>query len=525
MTRTMQRTAAVLLVLLCFSALTAWASGAPEGASVSTEAIHITGWANWGPGAVTDNPTFGNLLMFKELEKRFNIFIDWVAVSADAQAALGLLVASGDLPDLIERTFTTDVAQEYGRQGAFIALEGLIARQAPYLTQQMKANPAYKGQTVAADGHIYFFPRLVEPIPRAFPGYQIRKDWLDKLNLKMPDTMADLEVVLKAFRDRDPNGNGQADEIPWATDPRALIWPFGVGSKGYNNATDMFVENKTVKYGPTDPRFKEAIALLSRWYAEKLIDNEYLGQSGSQLNTLVLNDRVGSALGSFAGLLTQWNKLLKGAGKTGVFVGMPAPMGPTGIRSMMGGHMELDPACGAAITSKSKYPEQITRMMDYFYADEGRLLLYFGVEGDTYTMVNGKPVYTDKVAKHPTLAIASYLNTYVGYISQWPSIVPEAHQLALYDQEGKDAIALSSKTMGDRKIPILQFTAAEIKEVQGLLRDLNTYVDESVHAFIRGQKPMGEWNAFQDGLKRLNTERVTAIYQAAYARYLSAAGL
>jgi putative aldouronate transport system substrate-binding protein len=234
---------------------------------------------------------------------------------------------------------------------------------------------------------------------------------------------------------------------------------------------------------------------------------------------------VGSVLGSFAGLLTSYNKLFKAAGKSGQFVGMPAPQGPTGVRSMMGGHMELDPACGAAITSKSKYPAEITRMMDYFYNDDGRLLLYFGVAGDTFNMVSGKPVYTDKVAKHPSLAIAQYLNTYVGYISQWPSIVPGEHQLALYDQEGRDALPISAKTMGDRKIPILQFSAAELKEAQTMLRDINTYVDEWVNAFIRGQKPMSDWSAFQDGLKKLNTERLTVIYQTAYSRYQKAAGI
>lgn len=520
-----RRIAGLLLVLLTCGALTGWASGAPEGASAPAQAIKVKGWANWTPPPVTDTPKFEDLLMFKVIQEKFNITFEWTVVPTDPQTALGLLVASGDLPDFIERVVTTDIAQEYGRQGAFIALEDLIDKQAPNLTQQMKANPAYKGQTVAPDGHIYFFPRLVEPLPRAWQGYQIRKDWLDKLKLQVPDTMADFEVVLKAFRDKDPNGNGQADEIPWASDPRSLIWPFGVGGQGSNNTTDMFVENKTVKYGPTDPRFKDAITLLARWYAEKLIDQEYLGQSGSQLNTNVLNDKVGSTLGSFAGQLTSWNKLFKAAGKPGQFVGMPAPMGPTGIRSMMGGHMELDPGCGAAITSTSKYPVELTRMMDFFYSEPGRLVVYFGVEGDTYTMVNGKPVYTDRVAKDPKLSIMQVLNGYIGYISQWPSIVPAEHQLSLYDQEGKDALPVSAKTMGDRKIPVLQFSSAEIKEVQVMLRDINTFVTESLHAFVRGQKPMSEWQAFQDGLKRLNTEKLTALYQTAYTRYLKAAGL
>lgn len=287
----------------------------------------------------------------------------------------------------------------------------------------------------------------------------------------------------------------------------------------------MFVENKTIKYGPTDPRYKDALTLLSRWYAEKLVDNEYLGQSGTAFSTKVLKDRVGSMLGSYFGYLTVYNKQLAIQGSPGVYVALPPPTGPTGIRSMMGSHAELDPACGAAITVKSKYPTEISKLLDYFYGTEGQRLLFFGIEGDTYTMVNGSPAYTEKITKHPTLAIADYVNTYVGYVSVWASICPSIWQLQIYGKEGREAIQISAKYMGDRKIPVLQFTQEEVKEVQALSRDVDTYVDEWTHAFIRGQKQLAEWATFQEGLKKLNTERLTALYQTAYARYLKAAGL
>ena len=45
-------------------------------------------------------------------------------------------------------------------------------------------------------------------------GAMIRQDWLDKLGLKMPVTQEEFVDVLRAFKTQDPNGNGQADEIP-----------------------------------------------------------------------------------------------------------------------------------------------------------------------------------------------------------------------------------------------------------------------------------------------------------------------
>ena len=522
------RIPAVILILLGCAALAAATGKQEDKTAVKGEPIHITGWANWAPGPVKDSPTFGNLYMFQVAREKFNITIDWTEATgstAEVTTQLGLLVASGKMPDLIERIMTTQIGQDYGRQGAFIALEDLIARNAPVLSAQMKANPAYRGQTVAPDGHIYFFPRLLEDLPRNFNGFHIRQDWLDKLGLAMPQTMDELYAAFKAFRDKDPNGNGKADEIPWSSNPYPLAWAFGIGCRGSNNVTDFFVEDGRVKFGPLDPRYRDAMTLLAKWYSEKLIDNEYLGLKASAFDTKVLQDQVDACYGSYAGYLTKYNKLFLQDRKSGLFVGLPAPAGPAGIRSNLGIHMELDPACGAAITVQSKQAAAITRMMDYFYSDEGRRVLYFGKEGEHYTMQGGKPVYTDKVAKHETLAIAQYLNTYVGYISQWPSIVPGDHQLSLYDKEGKEALYTAAKTAGNRKIPILQFTTAEVKETQTLSRDLNTYIDEWLDGFIRGTKPLGDYDAFLDGLKKLNAERYTALHQTAYERYLKATGM
>jgi len=515
------RLVALALLLTVGGASSLLAAGAADTAAKPMEQIHIKGWQVWSPSPVPNStPKYGDHVMFRIAEEKFGIYIDWTTVASEGQTALGLLLASGDLPDLIGQTFGPTYAQEYGRQGAYIALEDLIAKNGPALTKLMQQSPAIRGQTVAPDGHIYFFPRTMEELPRSWPGFQIRKDWLENLGPKMPDTMVQFETVLKAFRDNDPNGNKLKDEVPWTTDPRSLLWPFGIGSRGFNNSTDLFVENGMVKFGPTDPRFKDAITLVSRWYKERLIDPEYLGQTTAQRNALVLGNLTGAILGSYAGYLTAFNQLYVSDGHPErKWVAMPSPQGPTGLRNMMGGHKELDPGCGAAITVASKYPAQITKMMDYFYSDEGRKYLFYGIEGVTYTMSGNTPIYTDKVAKDPTLSIMNYLNTYVGFISVWPSLLPNEAQLSLYAQEGKDGLYLSAKYETDRKLPNLQFTAEEIKEVQEISRDLNTYTDEWVNGFIRGLKSLDQWNEFQAGLKPLKVERLTALYNQAYARY------
>ena len=99
-------------------------------------------------------------------------------------------------------------------------------------------------------------------------GWWVRQDWLDKLGLKAPQNVDELYTVLKAFRDRDPNGNGKKDEIPWFNaSPNevyrlVLLWVRASGS----NTTMDFLERDGGKVVPT-PSPRSASRMRSRMWA------------------------------------------------------------------------------------------------------------------------------------------------------------------------------------------------------------------------------------------------------------------
>ena len=69
---------------------------------------------------------------------------------------------------------------------------------------------------------ILSLPQVTGFNPRSWEVMMINKTWLDKLGLEVPSTLGELEEVLKAFKEKDPNGNGKADEIP-------MDWPCEYG--------------------------------------------------------------------------------------------------------------------------------------------------------------------------------------------------------------------------------------------------------------------------------------------------------
>ena len=51
------------------------------------------------------------------------------------------------------------------------------------------------------------------------------------------------------------------------------------------------------------------------------------------------------------------------------------------------------------ISKNCRYPERAIAFMDYLLSEHGQMLIYLGVEGVTYDMVDGRPVLKEEVSK------------------------------------------------------------------------------------------------------------------------------
>ena len=82
----------------------------------------------------------------------------------------------------------------------------------PYLKDYPNLSKMNKliNKNASIDGKLYGIYR--EP-PLSRQGIVIRKDWLDNLGLKMPETVEDLYDIAKAFTEQDPDQNGKDDTI------------------------------------------------------------------------------------------------------------------------------------------------------------------------------------------------------------------------------------------------------------------------------------------------------------------------
>lgn len=153
---------------------------------------------------------------FKNITEETGITVQFTELAAGTSGEkVPLMLAGGEMPDVFWALISD--AQVLQNEGQFVALEELIPTFAPNcLATYEQLGVDWKEIATTPTGHIYgMLGRYESLYENTGDGIQIiNKTWLDKVNKEIPTTLEEYKDVLKAFKDGDPNGNGQADEIP-----------------------------------------------------------------------------------------------------------------------------------------------------------------------------------------------------------------------------------------------------------------------------------------------------------------------
>jgi putative aldouronate transport system substrate-binding protein len=341
---------------------------------ITKEPASFTAVTIYLPGEMTGKLTDNRIDQY--MTKLTNVKVIWKdVIGNEAAQKISLMLASGDLPDAIMTPFDISAQQAYiyGSQGTFIALNGLIKSRMPGLSKLYQKFPDYQKQLTAPDGNIYALPYLEGGCFHCTMSYKfyVYQPWLTKLGLKMPTTTDELYNVLKAFKTRDPNGNGKADEVPligattgWRGDPLTFL----MNAFTYTDiASFMKREGGKVTFIPATNEYRDGLKYISKLYKEGLIAPETWVQKEEQAKATVENPDV-PLVGSFAG--GWWATYSVHAGGTGRYKDFKAVSpfaGPTGLRQATFNAQGANPH--TFITKAAKNPELIASWADWFYEE------------------------------------------------------------------------------------------------------------------------------------------------------------
>lgn len=245
----------------------------------------------------------------KWLEEKTGYKIEFqffAAAAQDYKTQLSTMVAGNlELPDILYGfNLGTDLYERYGRDGVFVDLSSYFndrEKSARWwerfeLTDEYSQTNNWRRMHVNGDienGAIYAFPELQDSMIDIM-DYQvwINQEWLDAVNMPMPTNSDELYEVLKAFKTKDPNGNGQPDEIP-------LIGTNGVLSGEtvhwllnlfvYEDDTTYFnVDENGKLYSPyTTEAYRNALKFIRKLYKEGLMSPLTLTAGAKDLQQMV----------------------------------------------------------------------------------------------------------------------------------------------------------------------------------------------------------------------------------------------
>ena len=460
---------------------------------------------------------------WQELQNRTGIDIEWVHPSVGTEKEnINIAIASRDLPDIMTWTWSSQAggAAKMVEDEVIISLNDYEEYMPNYLALLSENEVADKSARLD-DGSLYGFSHIVaDESVMVTGGYMIRQDWLDKLGLKAPETIDEWYNVLKAFKEKDPNGNGINDEIPFVCNKGAhfthMAPAFGVKSGFYPDADGK------IHYGPIEEGYREFLLTMSKWYKEGLIDTEYVTNETKNVDAKVLSDQAGSLYGSITSQLAKYVK--QKSGTDFKLVAVKSPADKDGIS-----HSSLDARKHGvngqtiAVSSKCKYPIQAIQLIDYLFGEDGRMLTNWGKEGESYTIVDNKPQFTDLILNNneglsSLDAIAKYAFPIYGYAG--PFYIDSYSAINLQMPQQQNAVETWKSESTQMLLPILYPTDEETDIYTDVMTEVSTYRSEMFTKFVIGKEPIEKFDEYVETIKKYGIDDVIAVKQAQYDRYM-----
>jgi putative aldouronate transport system substrate-binding protein len=474
-------------------------------------------------------------------EERTNVHIEWQVVPREeANTGLNVRLASGDYPEIL-MSFNPEpaVQQLYGGIGTFIPLNDLIDQFAVEFKRVVEQYPLAMNVITATDGNIYSLPYVND----CFHCAQDRKlfiyqPWLDAVGLSMPTTTDEFHAMLTAFKENDPNGNGEADELPFAT-----------CINSWNNEIDLALMNSFV-FNPGEPYlfnqdgkitasymtegWKKGAAFLAQLFAEGLIDPESFTQTAEQLVAKTSGDeptRVGVAVGGSWGVFVQWDPA-DPSGRWAEYKLAPPFKGPDGVQ-ISAYNPYLPFASGNfIITDKCSNPEIAFKWADGLYDLETTMRNVQGSYGTSWRWANEGELGIDgqqaiwAVIPKPPAPEGSGPGS-EGWIQTGPSFrssrVRAGEVLADPALRDTNLDVITEEVLSPYRqpaemwLPPLFFSEENVALVAEAEATLIPFVKESLVGWITGQQPVEEtWESYLEQLQSMGIEQYLQAYQSTF---------
>lgn len=451
----------------------------------------------------------------KTYSEMTNIDIKFDLVNDEAMSQRKTLaLQSGNLPDIFASgcKITDQDVQQYSAEGVFVEItKDMLKKYAPNIYKFYDDYDLWD-LVKATDGKMYSIASGTQDFNYDQHYLWINKTWLNKLGLSMPQTMKDFYNVLQAFKTKDPNGNGQNDEIPYATWSSGGFFtqPWGV------SAGTFVAPNGKVTYGGATENLKNCATFWNKVYKENLVDKNTIDNwagDNAAFKTLISSGKVGAFFWGWPSQLS--DEILK------QYVICPWPTSGEDngeyypVYTNVMNNFIPD---GFFITKACKNVPAALRFLDYLYTNDGYMLTCYGNPGYLYTKVNDTTYKsTGKVASSTDLLGPKW--TLRGRYFLVGATFEQADSYINQQRKAAD------KVMADRVKKYNQKTMSNAFKNKTEVKRINQYstyfdsMNSTYIDYVKGSKSLtSDWTAMANELNKKGLSKYLSAWQTYYDR-------
>jgi putative aldouronate transport system substrate-binding protein len=502
----------------------------PKGEATKEIVEIIIAMGEGSPGIIEDAPAH-----LKEAEATGTRLRFQTVGGDDWGAKQKTLLATGQVPDLMDAS-PQDI-RDFADPKVLTPIMPLIEEHAPNLKRYLEAYPEI--ERWAMQGTHYLVPVVYFNRPRYAPMPNIRKDWLEALDLPIPDNFDELYQVLTELKKAHPDA--------YWTNRRGIkrmlmlvAYPMGSGLGGWFRGQDVPYFDEAVDggkwlYGPIHPEFKDVLAYLAKAYKDGILDPDVATVTQDQWHEKNSSDQGFFVYDNFT-FLRRWLAALRENNPEATWAPMPTLDGARGRRQNDFFTFEG----GWCIGANSKNPERVIQLLDWLVTPEGIDTSNWGIEGEHYDLTCPR---VDSITDYTRAGLGKAQDPKCRVLK--PEIVTQYadggarksdHGVGLGDlsvlvdgtllnywdpPEGdyQQWIDLSSTDPGlHTELIVPPFTKEELERIKDPQANVDTIMNPALDKVVLGQMSLTEFDqAVQDAIKA-GAEELEVIYNEAEAR-------
>lgn len=382
--------------------------------------------------------------------------------------------------------------------------------------------------TTASDGNRYWTPSVQittfasKPASTCMPVV-IRNDWLEKLNLPVPATAEEFASTIKAFQDKDANGNKMKDEI-------------------YGTVTTEFASGISNWFGLPGSRFsidlnagkivtpwymdgvKDYFTFMNRLIKDGLLEETLIGAKSGVLDQMIAENKVASM---YTYALQNWYE----ASVVGVTDAYYRPLAPLKAVDGVTPISYIEPPELAwskfAVTNACKDLEGMAKFLDIIYSDRFAALSAWGIEGTTFEKKDNIEVFKiDSNNWEECAKTGNCPGEFMWENAMFPKLrfapmESEINAIGGIKKQYQEEVINYTPAMPNDTAPYLAVPTVEEQErLAELETNYKTYSKELAADLMLGNRSIKDWDSYIEQMKKLGLDEILAIYQARYDRFM-----